>query len=99
MSKHTPGPWAVHPVRARVDAFNSGDALPVCELLWPTDERTEEETEANAALIAAAPDLLEALQRLRNEAKLTGLDQQAGWDAWFAMADEALAKAEPSHDE
>lgn len=61
---HTPGPWAVNPFNAQVDAFVGGEPLPVCQLLWPTDERTEEETFANARLIAAAPDLLEALVTL-----------------------------------
>lgn len=60
MSGHTPGPWAMNPVLARVDAMPS--LLPVCQLLWPTDERPEAETEANARLIAAAPELLEALK-------------------------------------
>lgn len=62
MSKSTPGPWAVNPYNARVDcAVESkiGGLLPVCQLLWPTDERSEAETEANARLIAAAPVLLE----------------------------------------
>lgn len=59
---HTAGPWAVHPVNAQVDAFVGGEPLPVCQLLWPTTERTEAETEANALLIAAAPDMLDALK-------------------------------------
>ena len=62
MSKHTPGPWAVHPASAQVDAFATGEPVPVCQLLWPTDQRTETETEANAHLIAAAPEMLEALK-------------------------------------
>lgn len=68
MSKHTPGPWAVNPLCAQVDAFDGkdGDPLPVCQLLWPTDRRTEATTEANACLIAAAPDLLEALHKVAN---------------------------------
>ena len=52
------------------------------------------ENEANARLIAAAPDLHEALYRLTREADLDGLRQKAGWDAWLSMADAALAKAE-----
>ena len=60
--RHTAGPWSVHPVNAQVDAFVGGEPLPVCQLLWPTTERTEAETEANASLIAAAPDLLAALK-------------------------------------
>lgn len=72
MSKHTPGPWFALPGANRgmwVDngpgAFSIGDA--------PTTERANilcsrfewrerfEEMEANARLIAASPDLLEAL--------------------------------------
>jgi hypothetical protein len=63
-AKHTPGPWAVHPSKARVDAFVGGAPLPVCELLWPTDQRSEAETEANARLIAAAPELLAACKAM-----------------------------------
>lgn len=44
--------------------------------------------ESNQALIAK---LQEALERLVTEAKLDGMDKRAGWDAWIAMADEALA--------
>lgn len=67
-TQHTPGPWAVNPFRAQVDAFRGQDALPlaVCQLLWPTKERSEAETEANGRLIAAAPDLLGALHNLMN---------------------------------
>jgi len=56
----TPGPWAVNPVMAQVDAMPS--TLPVCKLLWPTTKRTEEETWANGQLIAACdPDTIRAL--------------------------------------
>ena len=70
MTKFTPGPWAVHPVLARVDAFNLFDGDPVCQLLWPTELRSEEETEANGLLIAAAPQLLSALQEARKGCQL-----------------------------
>ena len=64
----TPAPWIVHPFNARVDCqkiSDKGGLLPVCQMLWPTDERTEQETEANARLIAAAPALYEALVEAR----------------------------------
>jgi len=67
---HTAGPWAVHPMLARVECAQpseKGGLLPVCQLLWPTDERSEAETEANARLIAAAPDLLGAADEAAKE--------------------------------
>ena len=68
MSEHTPGPWAVNPVRAQVDALDPRHGpVPVCRLLWPTERRTEEETEANARLIAAAPDMAQEIEALRAE--------------------------------
>lgn len=63
-AQHTPGPWAVNPRVAQVDAFDQATPLPVCGLLWPTDERSEAETMANARLIAAAPELLQLLAGL-----------------------------------
>lgn len=93
MSKHTPGPWRT---------FNGTDVFPDdgdregerqiadCAMshAMPIDEE-----QANARLIAAAPELLEALQRLTAEAKLDGMDKRAGWDCWVSMADKAIAKA------
>jgi hypothetical protein len=67
---HTPGPWIVNPFRAQVDSqrlVDGSDLLPVCQLLWPTDHRSEDETQANAYLIAAAPELLEALERILSD--------------------------------
>lgn len=62
-TKHTPGPWLVSPFKAVVitgEFGKDGDFLPVAAMLWPTDERSEAETYANAHLIAAAPDLYAA---------------------------------------
>ncbi|MDT3468959.1 hypothetical protein [Stenotrophomonas maltophilia] len=61
MSKHTPGPWAyqedsdayTHIVRGPNNRF-------ICQLA----QVTSAEIEANARLIAAAPELLEALERI-----------------------------------
>lgn len=90
-AKHTPGPWFVDGVR-----FVRQEPAPrhvICRL--PTTRN-----EGDARLIAAAPDLLEALQDLTlnvNEAMSTG-----GWvptplqsSFWAAMSDSlaAIAKA------
>lgn len=93
MTKHTPGPWAVNPINAQVDELRDGKAIPVCRMLWPTELRGEDETLKNARLIAAAPEMLAALQRLVRDAEITGIDKMAGWDVWFADARAAIAKA------
>lgn len=51
MNKHTPTPWAVNPIKAQVDAFDHDGPLPVCQMLWPTTLRSEQEALANAARI------------------------------------------------
>jgi hypothetical protein len=67
MSKHTPGPWLFEP--APHGAFdickdpNSLGRYMVIATRGPHDVRAAE-MHANARLIAAAPDLLEALQGL-----------------------------------
>ena len=58
--KHTPGPWRVETERAYIQ-ITPTDNVAICEL-W---RRGNPELEmANARLIAAAPDLLEALEML-----------------------------------
>jgi hypothetical protein len=68
VEKATEGPWAKHPALAQVDAFNTGVPVPVFQALWPTDLRSEEETEANEEFIAHArqdvPDLVAEVERL-----------------------------------
>ena len=61
MSAHTAGPWGVDPWVAQV---NPQDSEVICKLRWPTTARDEEETMANARLIAASPCLLKMLQRV-----------------------------------
>jgi hypothetical protein len=63
MSKHTPGPWQVFTTKDGTRFIGIGDADGVGVTdprfgLW----RGGQEREANARLIAAAPDLLEALK-------------------------------------
>jgi len=65
MSKHTPGPWAVGP---DLEVFYAPNGAPITRPLRLTsmDGRTEEDV-ANAKLIAAAPELLNVLERLFDE--------------------------------
>ena len=62
MSKHTPGPWAVD--RYCRDITPVGRYLRIAEIPGHRENDTpdSQEREANARLIAAAPDLLAALE-------------------------------------
>ncbi|WP_123138887.1 hypothetical protein [Enterobacter genomosp. O] len=72
--KHTPGPWFIKPVsNATVEGnlniiqteSSTGKGYHVSySASWDDNEVTKLEAQANANLIAAAPDLLEALQEL-----------------------------------
>ena len=62
---HTPGPWTASEHGAYTDYKGNnivilGDDLRIAVVLGPDTD----ETQANARLIAAAPDLLEALEAL-----------------------------------
>ena len=65
MNAHTPGPWHVSagssPGNPRV-IVESDAGLPVCALSLRGVQGDTRRMEANARLIAAAPDLLEACQ-------------------------------------
>ena len=68
MSKHTPGPWVVVGNRTKyVEARLVGSLMQEVAACGPTiaDEGYGQQQEANARLIAAAPDLLEALKRCK----------------------------------
>ena len=69
-SKHTPGPWEVlrvdnilaimpDPIRGKPDSF-----LGIATVQEHDEERSAGRIEANARLIAAAPELLEALKAI-----------------------------------
>lgn len=63
-TKHTPGPWILHGALARIEDVN-GRLLAVPVFQSQNDTGTtygSNENLANAKLIAAAPELLEALK-------------------------------------
>ena len=68
-AKHTPGPWIVQESGFRASEFvittqqrQDESLVPICEMDVDFDGRIGIEQKANARLIAAAPDLLEALK-------------------------------------
>jgi hypothetical protein len=86
MSKHTPGPWF-----SQYDDngfYEIGSEAVSLRLAFTHGEGDTDE--ANARLIAAAPELLEALKDLLYQAKLS--ENEGGWD--FEQATAAIAKAE-----
>jgi hypothetical protein len=66
---HTPGPWAANPFIAQVDSgqLDGSDLIPIAQLLWPTELRSEAETQANARLMAAAPEMLDLIETQARE--------------------------------
>ena len=80
-SKHTPGPWRVGVTS------DAGEVDVIAEGGWfvavACDSAGDGDTEANANLIAAAPDMLEALEKL-----VSRIDETRG-----PTADTALAAA------
>ena len=64
MSKHTPGPWSV--VAGHYPGIKeiSGPSFAIKAVMWATDltEDDYQKRYADLRLIAAAPDLLEALE-------------------------------------
>ena len=77
-TKHTKGQWQAQttkPFIAKVVAFRNGDKL---EITQSATNLSDEEADANAKLIAAAPELLEALIKSKaryEDENMTHLDE------------------------
>ena len=94
MMMHTPGPWTVDPKTFAVYAPDRhGHAAAVRVAQRGLAPLPAAEIAANAALMAAAPDLLAALQALVGEADLGEIDQDDGTRALLAQARAAIARA------
>lgn len=99
-AKHTPGPWRIegytrllgggvtgHTISHGVNNYRDGPEGYVCT--------TNGTSEADARLIAAAPDLFDALQDIvaDDDAGVSLADQRSRWDERMSAARAALAKA------
>lgn len=93
MSKHTSGPWGIYDTAAYgIHICKGGIAGQHIASAQRYVGLTQDETVANARLIAAAPDLLDALKALTEKLAMSG-------DAWrwkeeLPQAAAAIAKAE-----
>jgi len=94
-TKHTPGPWGVGSMKTNRDpiAITNDDGR-VCLVDGDTDgfDRSAEQ-EANARLIAAAPELLAALQWVERLRAIGALKNEDGETPDFEPVHAAIAKA------
>ena len=94
MSEHTPGPWTIEKC-PKATAVTDGESWPW--LVSYNDGEYEgclalvqtQNAEANAKLIAAAPELLEALEMMLDMSEMGGFGKSAAEDTARA----AIAKA------
>jgi len=86
-SKHTPGPWKVDTVSTTIEFINAKVIHSPDDYIHACLMGSDKTQEANANLIAAAPELLECLNHLfyNCEAKTT--------IEWIFKIKEAIAKA------
>lgn len=84
-AKHTSGPWSIHDTGETMVEIRSSKGLVIAEV-----GDTSLEDEINAHLIAAAPELLDMLQR---GLCMTGPTSSDSNLAWFAEVRSLVAKA------
>tara|TARA_R110000868_G_C10896172_1_gene763968 strand:+ start:260 stop:559 length:300 start_codon:yes stop_codon:yes gene_type:complete len=97
-TQHTPAPWSVEIDHATgnaeyVRAYQDGEMLDVASVLCDQTDRAN----ANARLIAAAPDLLAVLCEMLGAAETDLLDDKSNvWRSAMNDARAAIAKAKGS---
>lgn len=100
--KHTPGPWVLLPEEVdksyiRVRGTIPGSRYKIANVVTPTYDGAYEweaqETRANAHLIAAAPELLEALTLMLETMKSGMVDFNAHDEYVMNKAEYAVTKA------
>jgi hypothetical protein len=85
MSKHTPGPWTIQSEESALDYqmehWIQAEGEDLCVV----------NSEADARLIAAAPDLLQVMKEFKSALDLQ--DPNFDADTWLDRVDAAIAKA------
>ncbi len=96
MTEHTPGPWQIEPIKRLGNALcvisAQGDRVARCDGINLVDDVPPKQCRANAHLIAAAPDLMEACKQMLRVAEVVGIRTHV--DPIYANAIAAIAKAE-----
>jgi hypothetical protein len=91
MSKHTPGPWQTGGRECFITEEKTGRAI--CMTDWHHD-RPREENDANNSLIAAAPEMLEALYLLERILQATSRGDYREDCRMGKIIGDAIARAE-----
>ena len=86
-TSYTPGPWEVFKTHTGHYVLDSAEQAVVCQVEWCLED------EANARLIAAAPELLAVLKRLCEEFGACCDGTPSDWTEWREARD-TIAKAE-----
>jgi len=99
MTQHTPGPWQVNKkLKFSVEAVADGQGINlIAECCDPDGIRSVGEDSANARLIAAAPDLLAALELFRKSGIGNSTDFEIQAKAFEAMSAALLKAKGESH--
>lgn len=92
MSKHTPGPWIYDEAASEIGAETDNGAMTTIATMTDWFPEYYQERYANARLIAAAPDLLEALQEIAAPACMA-MNSADRVEAFRDIARAAISKA------
>jgi hypothetical protein len=94
-AKHTPGPWEIGDYDEELQAvrIRAGGFVPLTPAVALAAGLDKPRAYSNARLIAAAPELLEALQGLLDCHRCPGLHAVAGHCPWCDAARAAIAQA------
>lgn len=97
-SKHTPGPWRVNSLGpARIIYDGSREGWAIADVKTYHGRHAAGQAEANAHLIAAAPDMLESVKRMRwlcSELHAGNSFSRDDLLRWLEEADSAIRRAE-----
>lgn len=92
MNKHTPGPWNCQRASAAGRNIICAENSPLDICVLSNRDKTQVQIDANARLIAAAPELLTALKDM--VAMMDSGDEHGAGREWHRQAIAAIAKAE-----
>lgn len=94
MAEHTPGPWTAHNSQGGRPVIVYADGFAVCHCQTFHGKHQCGQMEANAKLIAAAPDLLKACNGLLQMLEINMPTTYFLSDSRVNAARDAIAKAE-----